>query len=156
MGCYQVSVDKAVPLQVLHSFTHILAHSKQSVFTQNSPFLSQVIEKAAMLHELCHDVNGPLLCAHTIQLNQFRMCQLPEKIEIMSLLLPPPSASSPAHKLQTYHLPQHLFIVSTQHQRPRTGAQSAKHTTHIITLASSMKSSSYMAPSRIALMATLY
>lgn len=98
MGCYQVSVDKAVSLQVLHSLTYILAHSEQSVFTQNSPFLSQVIEKAAMLHELCHDVNGPLLCAHTIQLNQFRMCQLPEKIEIMPLVLPPPSASSPPHK----------------------------------------------------------
>lgn len=51
-----------------------------------------------MLHELCHDVNGPLLCAHTIQLNQFRMCQLPEKIEITLLLLPPPSVSSAAHK----------------------------------------------------------
>lgn len=69
MGCYQVSVDKAVSLQVLHSLTYILAHSEQDVFTQNSPFLSQVIEKAAMLHELRHDVNRPLLCAHTIQLN---------------------------------------------------------------------------------------
>lgn len=69
VGCYQVSVDKAVPLQVLHSFTYVLAHSEQDIFTQNSPFLSQVIEKAAMLHELCHDVNRSLLCAHTIQLN---------------------------------------------------------------------------------------
>lgn len=59
-------------------------------------------------------------------------------------------------KLQKYHLSQHLFIISTQHQRARTGNQGAKHTTHIMTLASSMKSSSYMAPSRIALMATLY
>lgn len=69
VGCYQVSVDKAVSLQVLHSLTYILADSEQDVFTQNSPFLPQVIEKAAMLHELCHDVNRSLLCAHTIQLN---------------------------------------------------------------------------------------
>lgn len=69
MGCYQISVDKAVPLQVLHSLAHILAHSEQDVFTQNSPFLSQVIEKAAMLHKLCHDVNRSLLCAYTVELN---------------------------------------------------------------------------------------
>lgn len=62
-------MDKAVSLQVLHSLTYILADSEQDVFTQNSPFLPQVIEKAAMLHELCHDVNRSLLCAHTIQLN---------------------------------------------------------------------------------------
>ena len=67
--CYQVSVDKAVSLQVLHSLTHILAHGEQDVFTQNSAFLPQVVEKAAVLHELGHDVNGSLLRAHTIQLD---------------------------------------------------------------------------------------
>lgn len=62
-------MDKAVALQVLHSLTYILAHCEKDVFTENSTFLSQVIQKASMLHELCHDVNRSLLCAHAIQLN---------------------------------------------------------------------------------------
>lgn len=65
-GCYQVSVDKAVSLQVLHSLAYILAHSEEDIFTQNSPFFPQVIEKAAVLHELCHDVNRSLLRADAI------------------------------------------------------------------------------------------
>lgn len=94
-------MDEAVSLQVLHPFTHILAHAQQDISAEMALSLPEEIQKAAPFHELGNNVNGLLLGAHAVELYQLGVCQ-------------------------------------------------------IMTLASSMKSSSHMAPSRIALMATLY
>ena len=65
---YQVSVDEAVSLQVLHPFTHILTHAQQHVSAEMALSLPEEIQKAAPLHELSDNVNGLLLRANTIKL----------------------------------------------------------------------------------------
>ena len=65
---YQVSVDEAVSLQVLHPFTHILTHAQQHISTKMALSLSEEIQKASPFHELGNDVNGFLLGAYTIKL----------------------------------------------------------------------------------------
>lgn len=67
---YQVSVDEAVSLQVLHPFAHILTHAQQHVSTEMALSLSEEIQKATPFHELSNDVDGFLLGAYTIELHQ--------------------------------------------------------------------------------------
>lgn len=69
MGDYQVSVDKAVPLQVFHPFTHILAHAQQHVSAKMTLSLSKKVQQAAPFHELRNNVDWLLLSAHTIELH---------------------------------------------------------------------------------------
>lgn len=79
---YQVSVDEAVPLQVLHPFTHILAHAQQYVSTEMALSLSEEIQKAAPFHELSNNVKWLLLGAYTIKLYQLGVCQFPGSEDI--------------------------------------------------------------------------
>lgn len=65
---YQISVDEAVSLQVVHAFTHILTHAQQHISTKMTLSLSEEIQKTAPLHELGNNVNRFLLGAYTVQL----------------------------------------------------------------------------------------
>lgn len=76
-GAHQVSVDEAVPLQVLHPLAYVLTHAQQHVSAEEPLSLPEEIQKAAPLHELGDDVNGFLLRAHAIELHQLRVGQLP-------------------------------------------------------------------------------
>ena len=66
---YQISVDEAVSLQVLHPFTHILTHAQQHISIKMTLSLSEEVQKAALFHELGNNVNWSLLGAHTIKLH---------------------------------------------------------------------------------------
>lgn len=66
-------MDEAVSLQVLHPLTDIQAETQQGPETEASPPLPEEVEQTAVLHELCDDVDGPLLAAHSVQLHQFRV-----------------------------------------------------------------------------------
>lgn len=67
---YQVSVDEAVSLQVLHPFAHVLAHAQQHISAEMALSLPEEVQKAAPFHELGDDVDGFLLGAYTIELYQ--------------------------------------------------------------------------------------
>lgn len=67
-------MDEAVSLQVLHPFTHILAHAQQHISAEMALSLSEEVQKAASFHELGDDVDGFLLGAYTIELNQLGVC----------------------------------------------------------------------------------
>lgn len=71
---YQVSMDEAVSLQILHPFTHILAHAQQHISTEMALSLSEEVQKTAPLHELSNDVDGLLLGAYAIELHQLGVC----------------------------------------------------------------------------------
>lgn len=71
---YQVSVDEAVSLQVLHPFTYILTHAQQHISTEMALSLSEEIQKAAPFHELGNYVDRFLLSAHAIELDQLGVC----------------------------------------------------------------------------------
>lgn len=66
---YQISVDEAVSLQVLHAFTHILTHAQQHISAEMPLSLPEKIQKAAPLHELGDNVDGFLLGAYAVKLN---------------------------------------------------------------------------------------
>lgn len=70
---YQISVDEAVALQVLHALADVQADTQQGPQTEAAPPLPEEVQEAAVLHELCDDVDGPLLAAHSIQLHKFRV-----------------------------------------------------------------------------------
>lgn len=76
---YQISVDEAVGLQVLHALADVQADTQQGPQTEAAPPLPEEVQQAAVLHELCDDVNGLLLAADSIQLHQFTVRQFPEK-----------------------------------------------------------------------------
>lgn len=69
----QVSVYEVVFLQVLHPFTDVLTHEEQRHVLQSSAGLSQKVKQRAVVHELCHNADGPLGDTHAVQLNQFRV-----------------------------------------------------------------------------------
>lgn len=73
----QVSVDESVLLQMLHSLTHVVADSQQVLRSQRSSPLPQVVEQAAQLHELRHQVDGLLLGTNAVQLHQVTVRQIP-------------------------------------------------------------------------------
>lgn len=141
---YQVPVDEAVSLQVLHPLTHILTHAQQHISTKMALSLSEEIQKAAPFHELGHDVNGSLLGAYTIKLYQLRVCQFPGR-EVMQTHSYCRERNCPGYE----QVEGPVF-------NTKRGTEKKNAETYIITLASSIKSSSHMAPSLIALMATLY
>lgn len=114
-------------LQVLHPLTDVLAHGQKPGLFQSPAPLPQDVQQTAVLHELSHDQQGALLQANTIQLHQLRVAQPPER-DTVSLLCDDNKGVDKIHP--------------------------APPPPYIITLASSMKSSSYMAASLMALMAT--
>lgn len=79
---YQISVDEAVSLQVLHPFTHILTHAQQHISSKMTLSLPEEIQKTAPFHELRNNVNWFLLGAYAIKLYQLRVCELPGR-EVM-------------------------------------------------------------------------
>ena len=62
-------MNKAVPLQILHPFTDVLAHAQQHLPLKRSPPVSEIVQQAAVLHKLRHNVQGLLLYAHPIELD---------------------------------------------------------------------------------------
>lgn len=70
-------MNEAVPLQILHPFTDILAHAQQPLPGKWSPSVSEIAQQAAVLHKLGDDVQRLLLYAHSIELHQPGMRQLP-------------------------------------------------------------------------------
>ena len=132
VNTHQVSVDEAVGLQVLHPLTDVLAHGQKPRLLQGPAPLPQEVQQAAVLHELGHDQQGALLQANTVQLHQFRVAQ-------------PPGKHNNKPSFTSSSLFSHLCLSASGPLPPP----------YIMTLASSMKSSSYMAPSLMALMATL-
>lgn len=70
-------MDEAVGLQVLHAFADVQADRQQGPETEAASSLPEEVQQAAMLHELCDDVDGLLLAANAVQLHQFRVRQLP-------------------------------------------------------------------------------
>lgn len=83
---HQIPVDIAAPLQVRHPFTDVLTHAQEQGLPQRAFPLPQVVEQAAIFHELCHYVEGLLLYAHPIELNQPRVWQFPREEEHTSEL----------------------------------------------------------------------
>lgn len=79
---YQISVDEAISLQVLHPFTYILTHAQQHVSTEMTLSLAEEIQKAAPFHEFGDNVEWFLLGAYTIKLYQLWVCQFPRR-EVM-------------------------------------------------------------------------
>lgn len=79
---YQISVDEAVSLQVLHPFTHILTHAQQHISAKVALSLAEEIQKTAPFHELRNNVDRFLLGAYAIKLYELRVCQLPGR-EVM-------------------------------------------------------------------------
>lgn len=76
---HQVPVDEAAALQVLHARAHVLAHAEQRVGAERPLPGAQVVQQAAVLHELGHDVQRPVLDAHAVQLHQPRVRQPPAR-----------------------------------------------------------------------------
>lgn len=74
---YQVSVDEAVGLQVLHPLADVQAHTEQGALAEGSSPLPQVVHQAALLHELRDDVDGLLPAADAIQLHQLGVGKIP-------------------------------------------------------------------------------
>lgn len=70
-------MDEAIGLQVLHALTDVQAKTQQGPKAEAAPPLPEEVQQTALLHELCDDVNGLLLAAHSIQLHQFRVRQFP-------------------------------------------------------------------------------
>lgn len=122
-------MDETLSLQVLHPLAHVLAHGQKPRRLQTLPPLPQEVQQAAVLHELGHDEQRLLLQADAVQLHQFRVAK-------------PPGGHDNSNTGSLQRAPSRLFLSSVS---PRP---------HIMTLASSMKSSSYMAPALMALMAT--
>lgn len=71
-------MDEAVGLQVLHAFADVQADRQQGLKAEAASLLPEEVQQAAVLHELCNDVDGLLLAANAVQLHQFRVRQLPE------------------------------------------------------------------------------
>lgn len=78
---HQVSVDETVGLQVLHPLADVLTHGQKPRLLQSPAPLTQEVQQAAVLQELGHDLQGPLLQTHAVQLNQLRMTQPPAETE---------------------------------------------------------------------------
>lgn len=70
-------MDEAVGLKVLHTLADVQADTQQEPQAEAAPALPEEVQQAAVLHELCDDVNGLLLAAHSIQLHQLRVRQFP-------------------------------------------------------------------------------
>lgn len=74
---YQISVDEAVELQVLHALADVQADAQQGAQVEGAPPLPEEVEQAAELHELGDDVNGLVLGADAVELHQLRVRQPP-------------------------------------------------------------------------------
>lgn len=70
-------MDEAVGLQVPHALADIQTHTKQVPLVKAAPPLPEEVQQTALLHELCDDVDWPLLAAHAVQLHQFGVGQIP-------------------------------------------------------------------------------
>lgn len=62
-------MDEAVGLKVLHALADIQADAQQGPQAEAASPLPEEVQQAALLHELCDDVDGLLLAAHSIQLH---------------------------------------------------------------------------------------
>lgn len=74
---YQIPVDKIGAFQVRHPFADIQTHSQQRFLRQVASLLQQVICQTPFLHVLKHQTHGRALCAHSKELHQFTVRQLP-------------------------------------------------------------------------------
>ena len=74
----EVAVDKAVVLEEDHGAADLDAHVVQHlrVLRQVALVVAQVVEQAAVGHELRHDPHGPRRRAHAVQLHQVLVLEL--------------------------------------------------------------------------------
>lgn len=70
-------MDEAVGFQVCHALADIQTDTQQAPLVKAAPPLPEVVQQAALLHELRDNVDWPLLAAHPIQLYQFGVGQFP-------------------------------------------------------------------------------
>lgn len=74
---YQISVEEVGALQVGHPLADVHAHVQQCLLRQAAFPGPQVVGEAAVLHELEHQAQGGTLAAHSVELNQLVVRQLP-------------------------------------------------------------------------------
>ena len=70
-------MDEVGALQVGHALAGIQAHPQKRVRRQMPPGGSEVVRQAAVLHELKHQTYRRVLGAHTVQLDELWVGQLP-------------------------------------------------------------------------------
>lgn len=70
-------MNEPISFQILHPFTHILAYAQQQVPAEFPPSLPQVVEQAAVLHELSHYIERLVARAHSVKLDQLRVGEFP-------------------------------------------------------------------------------
>lgn len=59
-------MQEVVGLQVLHALADVVADAEQVLWAERTSPLTNIIQETAQLHELCHQVDGPLLRTHTV------------------------------------------------------------------------------------------
>lgn len=74
-------MNELLTLEVRHRLTHIQAHGKETPRTQLFPMMPQVLQQAAVTHELCHDVDGKALGTHTVEPHKLRMPEFPSSAQ---------------------------------------------------------------------------
>ena len=85
---YQIPVDEVGTLQVGHALADILTHPPHHALRQMPLPVSQVVWQAAVFHQLKHKTHGRTLGAHTVELHQPRVGQLPVKAHTYTCISP--------------------------------------------------------------------
>lgn len=78
---YKISVNELLILEVSHGLTHIQAHGKETPRLELFPMMPQVLQQAAITHELRHNVDGKALGTHTVEPHQLWMPEFPSRAE---------------------------------------------------------------------------
>lgn len=60
-------MNELLILKVSHGLTHIQAHGKETQRLQFFPIMPQILQQAAVAHELSHNVDGKALGTHTVE-----------------------------------------------------------------------------------------
>lgn len=70
-------MNESIGLQVLHALADIQAYTQQGANVEATAPLSEEVQQTAQLHELSDDVDGSLLAAQSIELDQLRVGKFP-------------------------------------------------------------------------------
>lgn len=68
-------------LEVSHGLRHIQAHGKETQRLELFPMMPQVLQQAAVTHELRHYVDGEALGTHPVEPHQLGMPEFPSSAE---------------------------------------------------------------------------
>ena len=72
----QVSVDVVLTLEIGHPRRHLGAHVDQLLELHSPTLALEILQQAAVLHELSDDEDGLFVGADSVQLDQFGMAEL--------------------------------------------------------------------------------